>query len=39
MNIFVLPGTLHCDNFGDVAMLQVALVRLKKSGRRRRYMF
>ncbi len=30
MNIFVLPGSLHGDNFGDVAMLQVALARLKK---------
>ena len=30
MNIFILPGTLHGDNLGDVAMLQVALARLKK---------
>lgn len=29
MNIFILPGTLRGDNFGDVAMLQVALARLK----------
>ncbi|HVU06971.1 MAG TPA: hypothetical protein VHG89_00340, partial [Verrucomicrobiae bacterium] len=29
MRIFILPGTLNCDNMGDVAMLQVALQRLK----------
>jgi colanic acid/amylovoran biosynthesis protein len=27
--IFVLPGTLDCGNWGDVAMLQVALRRLR----------
>ncbi|MEI7533369.1 MAG: polysaccharide pyruvyl transferase family protein [Verrucomicrobiae bacterium] len=30
MKIFILPGTLHCNNLGDLAMLQVALQRLKK---------
>ena len=30
MKIFILPGTLHCNNLGDLAMLQVALQRLGK---------
>jgi colanic acid/amylovoran biosynthesis protein len=29
MRIFILPGTYDCDNMGDVAMLQIALRRLK----------
>ncbi len=29
MRIFILPGTLDCGNWGDMAMLQIALRRLR----------
>jgi len=29
MRIFILPGTIDCSNWGDLAMLQIALQRLQ----------